>query len=206
MKLHYVSCRQLLAFCAIPAFAASLTGPPPPTPVTAILMPDVRYSPMAIGEMGREAARILKRSSVSLRWRLGTTAQATSDVLVVVRLHGRCEMDGASAVTKAGPLGWSDEADGRMLPFGEVSCDDIRGTIQSAFLPTNHVPANVLLGRAMGRVLAHELYHIVADTAQHGKDGVAQPALSARELTSGQLELQPKDVDAIQYGLRLAGR
>jgi hypothetical protein len=205
MKLHHVRC-TLIALCASPAFAASLPGVPPPTPVTALLMPDGRYSPMAVGEMGREAARILKRSSVSLHFRVGSIAQATSDVLVVVRLHGHCEMDGSAAAAKSGPLGWSDEVDGRVLPFGEVSCDDIRGTIQSASLPANHVPANVLLGRAMGRVLAHELYHIVADTAEHGKDGVAQPALSARELTSGQLELKPKDVDAIQYGLRLAGR
>jgi len=59
-----------------------------------------------------------------------------------------------------------------------------------------------MLGRAMGRVLAHELYHIVADTAGHGENGVAQPALSARELTSGQLELRASDVEAIQSGLR----
>jgi hypothetical protein len=56
----------------------------------------------------------------------------------------------------------------------------------------------------MGRVLAHELYHMVADTDEHGEDGVAQPALSARELTSGQLELRPSDVAAIQSGLRQA--
>jgi hypothetical protein len=42
----------------------------------------------------------------------------------------------------------------------------------------------------MGRVLAHELYHIVANTAEHGDEGVTQTALSARELTSGQLELR----------------
>jgi hypothetical protein len=43
--------------------------------------------------------------------------------------------------------------------------------------------SDVLLGRAMGRVLAHELCHIVADTAEHG-------------------ELRSADVEAIQSGLR----
>ena len=74
--------------------------------------------------------------------------------------------------------------------------------VQSAIGDGNALRSNILLGRAMGRVLAHELYHIVADTAEHGDNGVAQSSLSARELTSGQMELRPADVDAIQSGLR----
>ena len=49
----------------------------------------------------------------------------------------------------------------------------------------------------MGRVLAHELYHVVADTAEHGKDGVGQRTLSARELTTGQLEFRHSDVETV---------
>ena len=57
----------------------------------------------------------------------------------------------------------------------------------------------------MGRVLAHELYHIVADTSEHGRDGVAQAALSPRQLTSGLLELEPPEVAAVQKGLSQLG-
>jgi len=53
----------------------------------------------------------------------------------------------------------------------------------------------------MGRVLAHELYHIIADTAKHGREGVAQRAFSARELAAGQLVLQPADADLVRSGL-----
>ncbi len=201
MTLHHVSCALSLIVCAVPAFAG-----PPPTPVTAVLMPDGRYSRMAITEMGREAARILKHSGVALRWRLGPTAQVADGLLVVVQLRGRCDMDSPSAVPKPGALGWSHEVNGTVLPFSELACDSIRGAIQSAWLPHNYVQANMSLGRAMGRVLAHELYHIVADTGEHGQDGVAQPALSARDLTLGLLELQPAAVAAIQSGLRQAGR
>jgi len=115
-------------------------------------------------------------------------------------------MDGPSIVIKPGALGWAHKVNGTILPFTDLACDNIRGTIESADLPQSHVQANVMLGRAMGRVLAHELYHIVADTAEHGGEGVSQSALSARELTSGQLELQPSDVDAIQSGLCQFGR
>jgi|SRR5580700_2130794 hypothetical protein len=201
MTLHYVSCAFAVVLYAVPVVAGS-----PPTPVTAVLIPDSRYSPMAIREMGREAAGILKHSGVTLRWRFGPSAQVSNGRLIVVRLRGECEMDGESAVMQKGALGWSHQVNGAILPFTDLACDNIRGAIQSADLNERHEQANMLLGRAMGRVLAHEVYHIVADTPEHGKDGVAQSALSARELTSGQLELRPSDVEAIQSGLRQSGR
>jgi len=209
MTLHYVSCTLSLVLGAASVFAGSPTAVTVgslPTAVTAVLMPDGPFSPMAIHEMGREAAGILKHSGVVLHWSFGPSVQVSDGLLIVVRLRGRCEADGPSAVMKAGALGWSHEVDGAMLPFSDLACDNIRGAIQSTDRHENPIQANVLLGRAMGRVLAHELYHIVADTAEHGEDGVAQPALSGRDLTSGQLELRPSDVEAIQSGLRQSGR
>jgi hypothetical protein len=152
--------------------------------------------------MAREAAHILKKSGVSLRWHLGEPAQGVDGRLVVVKLLGRCDMDGPPAFPMSGPLGWSHESNGAILPFSDLACDNIRGAVHSVVLAGHQLRGNVLLGRAMGRVLAHELYHVVADTAEHGEDGVAQSALSARELTSGQLELRPSDVEAIQSGMR----
>src|SRR5260370_35455724 len=154
-----------------------------------------RYSPVAIREMGREAVHILKESGVSLNWRLGEPAQGVNGLLVVVKLAGRCDMDGPSAIPERGLLGWSHEVNGVVLPFSGLACDNIRGAVQSALLPGNQLRGNFLLGRAMGRVLAHELYHMVADTAGHGQDGVGQPTLSARGLTSGRPEFRPSVID-----------
>jgi hypothetical protein len=203
VTLNYVRCALALIFCAAPV-RASQPSNLLSTQVTAVVMPDGRYSRVAIREMGREAAQILKKSGVSLLWHLGVPPQGVNGRLVVVKLVGHCDMDGSSAFLTSGPLGWSHEANGVILPFSDLACDNIRGAVHSALLPWNQLRGNLLLGRAMGRVLAHELYHIVADTAIHGEDGVAQPALSARELTSNQLELQPSDVEAIQSGLREA--
>jgi hypothetical protein len=73
--------------------------------------------------------------------------------------------------------------------------------VGSAIAGGNQLGGNVLLGRAMGRVLAHELYQIVADTSVHGRDGVAQAAFTSRQLTSGPLELGASEVVAVQNGL-----
>jgi hypothetical protein len=154
--------------------------------------------------MGREAAHILKQSGVSLRWHLGAPAQAVSGLLIVVKLVGHCDMDGSPAYLEPGPLGWAHEVDGTMLPFSDLACDNLRGAVESAILDGNPLRGNVLLGRAMGRVLAHELYHIVADTSEHGREGVAKAALSPRELTSGPLELRASELTAVQSGLSRA--
>ncbi len=169
--------------------------------MTAVVLPDGRYSKVALREMGREAAHILKSSGVSLRWHLGQTAQAVSGLLVVVKLVGECDMDGPRAVLMRGPLGWAHEVNGMILPFSDLACDNLRGAVEAAMLDGNQARGNVLLGRAMGRVLAHEVYHIVADTSEHGRDGVTQAALTPRELTSGPLELQAREVEAVQSGL-----
>jgi hypothetical protein len=204
VTLHHVRSALALILRSASFCVASVLAGQPSTPVTLVVMPDGRYSGAAIREMVREAAHILEKTGVSLHWHLREPAQSVNGLLVVVKLVGCCEMDGPPSFQMSGPLGWSHEVDGIVLPFGDLACDNIRSAIQSALPAGNQLRSNILLGRAMGRVLAHELYHIVADTAEHGRDGAAQPALSARELTSGQLEFRPSDVEAIKSGLRQA--
>lgn len=182
--------------CTAPVLAGE-----PSTPVTAVVLPDGKYSKSAVREMGREAAHILKQSGVSLRWRVGIPSQSVGGLLVVVKLVGRCDMDGSPAFLVPGPLGWAHKVDGTILPFSDLDCDNLRGAVQAVAVGQNQVQGNTLLGRAMGRVLAHELYHIVADTADHGDDGVTQAAFTPRELTSGLLELRPSDARAIENRL-----
>jgi hypothetical protein len=200
VTLNFVRSALALIFCA----ASTLAGQSS-TPVTAVVMPDGRYSQVAIREMGREAAHILKKSGVSLLWHLGIPAQAVNGHLVIVKLLGRCDMDGPPALPMSGPLGWSHEADGVILPFSDLACENIRGAVNGAALAGHQYPGNLLLGRAMGRVLAHELYHVIANSTEHSRQGIAQPRLSARELTSGQLEFRPSDVETIQNYLRQGG-
>jgi hypothetical protein len=201
VTLNFVRSAFALIFCAA-SVRAGHSPIQPATQVTAVVLPDGRYSLFALHEMGREAAHILKKSGISLQLQLGEAAQAVNGRLVVVKLVGRCDMDGPPAVQMSGPLGWSHEANGVILPFSDLACDNIRGAIYGAAVEGHQFRGNVLLGRAMGRVLAHELYHVIANTTEHGRQGVAQSALSARELTSGQLELRPSEVATIQSRLR----
>jgi hypothetical protein len=57
--------------------------------------------------------------------------------------------------------------------------------------------ADVLLGRALGRVLAHEVVHILAKSGAHGHAGVAKTALSGSQLIAPELRLEAEDVERI---------
>ena len=55
-----------------------------------------------------------------------------------------------------------------------------------------------LLGRAWARVLAHELYHVLANTSSHGGGGIAQPRFSSRELLDDNMEFNIEDVEKMR--------
>jgi hypothetical protein len=165
---------------------------------TVMVIPHQRYSSVAVEEMGREASAILSHTSVDVRLRIGYTREAFDGTLVVVNLRGRCDMDAGPPKAQVGPLGWTHSENGRLLPFADLACESIRGAVQSAQPPGNRLHANAILGRAMGRVLAHELYHIAGATFKHGRDGVAKAALSPENLTAAHLDLDPADVKTIQ--------
>jgi hypothetical protein len=201
MTLSYVRCAPAWILCAAVFSAAPVFARQPSNPVTAVVLPNGRYSKVAIREMGREAGHILKQSGIALRWRIGAPPQAVNGMLIVVKLQGHCDMDGSPAFLEPGALGWAHEVNGDILPFSDLACDNLRGVVEAAIADGNPARANVLLGRAMGRVLAHELYHIVADTTEHGREGITQAVLTPRELTSGTLELQASELTAVENGL-----
>jgi hypothetical protein len=58
--------------------------------------------------------------------------------------------------------------------------------------------ADLLMGRALGRVLAHEVVHILTKSGAHGHDGVAKTALSGTQLIAPELRLEPEDVNRIR--------
>jgi hypothetical protein len=165
---------------------------------TVILLPDHQYSAVALQEMGREASTVLMRSGIALRLHIGHSTEVFDGTLVVVNLRGRCDMNEGPPAVQGGPLGWTHSENGSLLPFAELACEPIRGSVQSALPGRDAARGNTMLGRAMGRVLAHELYHIAGETFKHGRDGVAQAMLSPQDLISNRLELDPEDVETIR--------
>jgi hypothetical protein len=120
--------------------------------------------------------------------------------LAVVKFLGRCDAAGASIprAMKPGALGWTHVSDGTILPFSDIDCDGIRQFLEIGLLSVNAKDRAEAYGRAIGRVLAHELYHIFANTAYHGSTGVGKAVYSVRDLLSPDFRFQEHESDILR--------
>jgi hypothetical protein len=97
-----------------------------------------------------------------------------------------------------GPLAFAYSSDGDVLPFGQVECDRVKSSLRHLLAGCDYQTGDVLLGRALGRVLAHEMYHMLANERKHTKSGVTRESLTAYELTAKHIDLSAKAVDGLR--------
>jgi hypothetical protein len=154
----------------------------------------------ALQEMQRELQAVISESGTRLNYRLRDEVGAESfDDVIVIKFNGQCKVDHFPIVfDERGPLAFTHTVNGEVLPFSTVYCERVRKSVRSAMWGGEFKEADVLLGRALGRVVAHELYHILGKTHGHGKDGIGQKSLSGRKLISGTLRLDPADLQKLR--------
>jgi hypothetical protein len=157
--------------------------------------------------MKKEVDTLLKNSGVALDWKMAgdPTGRQSFDGLVVLKFHGKCRVeswqDGDTA-SGTRTLGETVVDDGHVLPFTEVKCDAVRQALRYLRPEANQGEKQKALGLAMGRVVAHELYHILARTTTHAARGLAKAAESLQDLVSGpEMPFRKEDAEAIREGV-----
>jgi hypothetical protein len=190
-------------FLALLAALAAFAGGPA-SGLTIVLEFQGPRSNRSIAEVEQEAQTDLKDSGLSLNWALRADLnQSSPSDLVLVRFKGRCILDpGRYSEDDGGPLAFTYVTDGVVLPFSEVACDRVTASVRSAMWGGDYENADTLLGRALGRVLVHELVHILAGDGVHGHAGIAKRALSGGDLICPTLGLRPEDAERISAELK----
>jgi hypothetical protein len=175
-----------------------------PSVLTVVLDFKGPHSRTSLNEMKRESGLILSSSGVQLDWRmLGEDPSESDNDLVVMTFRGVCKYEpGAPAYDELGPLAMTHSVDGEIQPFGEVDCDRVVNSARNAMSVGDYARGDLLIGRAMGRVVAHELVHMLTKSGQHGTEGVETPALSGKQLIGGYLPLSVFDIDRLNQELR----
>jgi len=124
--------------------------------------------------------------------------------VVSVKFLGECRMDRMPrGLERQGPLGLSHVSDGAVLPFAEIRCDRVRDLVWSTMV-NGDSHRDLLLGRALGRVVAHELYHMLLKTQRHGK-GPAQAMLNGAQLICSKLKFGDQDLTKLRLSPHSAG-
>jgi hypothetical protein len=175
-----------------------------PSVLTVILDFKGPHSPASVKEMERESGFILKSSGVKLDWHLlGADPFASYSDLVVMSFKGDCAYEPAAPRYDelgplTGPLAITHTTNGEVQPFGEVDCDRVVNTARTAMTGPDYSRGDMLIGRALGRVVAHELVHMLTKSGTHGREGVEKPALSGKQLIAGVLPLSVFDLDRLK--------
>jgi hypothetical protein len=146
---------------------------------------------------------IMSDSGFRFEWRslAGVRGDEVAVELAVLTFRGHCDVEvmaAARAGRQIGALGWTHVSDGTILPFSEVDCDGVRRFLSDALLTLRPPDRGIAYGRALGRVIAHELYHIFADTKHHGSCGVAKEAFSVSDLLSNDFHFLERESQALR--------
>lgn len=191
---------------ALIVFATGALSAPKDIPFRPDFGPDVSVlaesatplEPAVARAMERELRRIFGPSDtrVEIVFDRDRNAHTVYDSQVIMmRVKGRCALGPATAGYSHKPdtLGRTFITDGAVLPFVELDCRQISGAIRQrlATAPAGERP--VLLGRALARVLAHEIYHVLAATMTHSATGIAAETMSAEQLACERHDFQPED-------------
>ena len=148
-----------------------------------------------------EVGAIMAPLAVQFDWRPLASAGEDAAVpeLAVVRFKGRCDLLGLFPHSaSSGALGWTHVSDGAVLPFTEVDCDVIRDFLQPGLICLRAAGRETAYGRAVGRVVAHELYHVFAKTQHHSARGVAKPSYTMEDLLSPRFRFTEHDGDELR--------
>lgn len=144
-------------------------------------------SDIAANAMREEAATALHSIGFDIAWRLVSENEGKEafERLVVVKLVGKCACGRSLPATRRIlVLGTTDVSNGKVLPYSKVRCDQVRRVLPQAEFAADRRSGNAALGRALGRVLAHELYHVLLGTTHHSASGLAKAVQSTDDLRS----------------------
>lgn len=145
----------------------------------------------------RELHSLVAPIRLQLDWRTLASQDepVVSAALVVVTFKGRCDVQSLeSHRIESGALAWTHISDEQILPFVDVDCDHLREFLQYKLLRVEAKLRETLFGRALARVLGHELFHVFAGTRHHTKEGVAQTALTSSDLLAPEFGFAEKEL------------
>jgi hypothetical protein len=185
------------ALAALPVWAGGRE-----TPLPVALYTHFQHLPDSgvVEAIQNEVHAIMAPMGQELEWRSldEATGSEVASQLAVIKFVGRCSVEGRSSEPVKGALGWTHISDGVILPFTDIDCDGIRNFLETALMGINPRERAEAYGHAVGRVLAHELYHIFANTTHHGSSGVAKSVYTVRDLLSRDFLFQERESDALR--------
>ena len=197
-----------LSFACCAVCAGLIAGPPTRTALTVVMDFEAPHSVASFASLDNNLNALLSPAgiTVELQTRDSLPPNPQFKQLVVFKMKGSCSMTpvpiGALS-DERGPLAMAFSSDGQVLHFGEVQCDRLRHSLERVLTPGGSPRNQRTFGSALAVVMAHELYHMLANEKEHTHKGISKPSLSADELVASRLALPADALLAIQEDLQV---
>lgn len=172
--------------------------------VAVVLKTEVPLSPLTERAMREELARLLRPAGIR------AVVHQDAEILVLggvdevlwVGCRGCSEVPAGKAGSRpAGPLGWVRCVDGAMQPFVTLNCPLVAAHLREALVTPQQFSAKPLMGRALARVLVHELMHYLTRSRAHVGSRLFGEDMDPQTLLEPAVALEAADLDALRQAL-----
>ncbi|MGB6640862.1 MAG: hypothetical protein WBG67_08815 [Thermoanaerobaculia bacterium] len=180
----------LIILSLVPAFVVASTSPK----LELALFDRVRLSPTMLGEMEGEVQRVLVAREVEIHWlaaKNNLVSYSPRREIQVILSPSLPEAWGYDESVMGAVLAPRREQPGGVIVVFPARVAQVVGARQYKNF-SDRLPRDSRLARALGRVIAHEIIHVVAPEHGHGDDGIMHASQSHASL----LEPEPR-VDTV---------
>jgi len=191
-----MSARLWALYCLLnPVVSSAWTGSNPSTgpDVVVYLKSDSVQPAHPLEHMKLELGALMSVPGYHVEWRDSHSPDRNVDnaELVIVELRGSCGVPPEGLATRrsgrADSLASTHVSGAKVLPFSWVNCDNLTRLLAPSLAGESEAQCDYLYGRAMARLVAHELYHILANTREHGREGIGKAGFTSKDLLSERL-------------------
>lgn len=134
---------------------------------------------------------------ILVHWRSESdlSADAWWNRVATIQFQGGCDpSDLRARPPHPWKFGRTQVSEGKVIPYAEIHCDALRAYLGPTLVLMGQRQGTLIFGRALGRVLAHELYHILAKTRRHGSHGIGKESFTPGELTADEFQFDEQEV------------
>jgi hypothetical protein len=136
-----------------------------------------------------QLASVLRGAGLQIGWWSNRDRSAGVDGdLITINLRGTCDPWASGSDLVEGKnlkvLASTAVSDGRVLPFSQLDCGAVNGFLSESLETMPGPQREHVYSRALARLLAHEVYHVMAQTTRHMQTGIAKAAVTPRDLIS----------------------
>jgi len=191
--------RLLATLCLLPVstfFAQADSDVPTGATLEVYVKGQESSTPDVLSAMNRELGSLMQPAGFRVVWRgvSDPPSSAGAEHLLMVELRGVCTAQflsmASTPLSSPLPLASSSVADGKVLPFSWVDCTALNRFLAPVASGQSQSQQDDLYGRSMARLLAHEFYHILAQTDDHAPAGIAKARFSTVDLLADHFDFE----------------